>query len=86
MRKRKKVTAAIMAAAMKATGQKYALADDPESPEMNAALSETMLKLLTVELEAAMITQQEYDRAVATLREAGWRAVYALATAYIFRK
>ena len=86
MRKRKKVTAAIMAAAMKATGLKYGLAEDPDSIELNAKLDETVLKLLTAELEAGMITQQEYDRATATLRESGWRAVYAAATGYIFRE
>ena len=86
MRKGKKVTAAMMSAAMKATGLKYQLGEDPDDPDVHAKLDETVLKLLTAELEAGMITQQEYDRATATLRESGWRAVYALATDYIFRK
>jgi hypothetical protein len=86
MRKRKKVTADMMAAAMKATGLRYGLAEDPDSIELNAELNETVMKLLAAELKADSITHDEYDRAVATLRESGWRAVYALATGYIFRK
>ena len=86
MPKRGTVTAAMISAAMKATGLKYGLAEDPDSIELNAQLDETLFRLLAAELKANSITHDEYDRAVATLRVSGWRAVYALATGYIFRK
>ena len=76
----------MMRAAMKATGLKYQLGEDPDDPEVHAKLDETMFTLLAAELEAGMITQEDYDRAGATLRESGWRSVYALATGYIFRQ
>ena len=71
---------------MKTTGLKHGPAEDPDSTELNAELNETVLKLLTARLEAGSITQEEFDRATATLRESGWRAIYALATEFIFRR
>jgi len=53
---------------------------------LNAELNETVLRLLTAELDAGKITQAEYDRAVATLRETGWRSVFTLAMGFVFRR
>jgi hypothetical protein len=86
MRKRTKITGEMMGAAMEAVGLKYRLAENPDSPELNAELNETVLRLLTAELDAGKITQAEYDRAVATLRETGWRSVFTLAMGFVFRR
>ena len=41
---------------------------------------------LTAELDAGTITQAEYDRLTATLRETGWRSVFTLAMGFVFRR
>jgi len=46
MRKRTKITGEMMGAAMEAGGLKYRLAESPDSPELNAELNETVLRLL----------------------------------------
>jgi hypothetical protein len=69
---------------MEAAGLKYMIADEPDSPELNARLTGTVSAWLDAELEAGVITQEQRDQTKAALEAQGWRAVFHAAAGFLF--